>query len=66
MLPTPNSKIEFEPLDSCLCGCEFRDHDDTEGWCYGCFDLPSIINCYEFKLDNLKLVEQKAKEKRLV
>jgi hypothetical protein len=57
--------MNYKYSDICLCGCKFGDHDDIEGWCYGCIVPPMVLQCLEFKLDNLKYVEVEAKSRGL-
>ena len=63
---TAPDKVIYEYSDICICGCKFKDHDNLDGLCWGCYKPPSLVNCYEFKLDNLKYVEDKAKERNLI
>jgi hypothetical protein len=61
-------------IEYCVCEHKKADHrnkrfDDATQHIYTtlvCWSFPGICPCMEFKLDNLKLIEDLAKEKGLV
>lgn len=64
-----------ERLFKCICRHTKLRHNFEEGYCYGCWSksiklgnpisLMSRVS-HEFKLDNLRLIEDLAKEKSLI
>jgi hypothetical protein len=66
--------MEYKDYDYCICGHPFNMHDDGEedgtNWCYECAFFPDpdevVLECQQFKLDNLKYIEEKAKERKLI
>jgi len=56
-------------MEYCVCGHSKEDHVGWEHQPTGCNEWIGTINtcdCDEFKLDNLRLIEQLAKQKGLV
>jgi hypothetical protein len=54
--------MKYNDGDFCVCGHSYRSHwIDYATWCMAC-----PTKCKEFKLDNLKYVEDEAKRRGLV
>jgi hypothetical protein len=57
-------------IKHCICSHDYKSHSITSGgWCFACsFRLGDLSKsfCGEFKLDNLKLIEDLAKERKLI
>ena len=58
--------MDYKLSDICVCGHEFGDHDDTDEWCYECFNPPDGMPCAGFKLDNLIYIEREAVKRKLI
>ena len=57
--------MNYKPTDPCMCGCPFKEHDSLDGMCWGCYLPPMDFSCLEFKLDNLKYIEEEAKAREV-
>ena len=56
-------------IEYCVCGHDYTAHGCTSGgWCFPCYNKAplGVESCEQYKLDNLKLIEDLAKEKGLV
>lgn len=60
-----SKNVDYNPSDPCVCGCAFKEHDELDKVCWACYMAPFEFNCFEFKLDNLKYVEEEAKRRGL-
>jgi hypothetical protein len=64
--------VDYKGSDPCLCGHPFEDHSSFEdGYCIECMFSDGLYgdgfaDCEQFKLDNLKYIENKAKEQGLI
>lgn len=64
--------MDYKLTDICICGHEFGDHDPLEyGYCMECLFSDGLYGdgigeCENFKLDNLKYIEDEAEKRKLV
>jgi hypothetical protein len=64
--------VDYDDSDFCICGHQFEAHDCNEdGICVECLFSDGTYGngtdeCEKFQLDNLKYIENKAKEQGLI
>jgi hypothetical protein len=66
MFVAPSEVMNYKPTDPCVCGCKFEDHDTLDEVCWGCYYAPMHFSCFNFKLDNLRYIEDAAKRRKLI